>query len=72
MKGAAESLRYLRGITYEKRCENRRKMLATDARELLRIADIVERALADGSATVVGSKEKIDAMRDCFDTVSEI
>ena len=64
LRGSMCTVRYLRGISYEQSCEIRRKMLATDADELVRIADIIEKCVARGAVCVVGGKEKLDSIPD--------
>ena len=44
LKGTLATMRYLRGVSYEDECRIRGEMLKTDKAELLRIAEIIDRA----------------------------
>ncbi len=72
LQGSLAISRYLRGIDYEKECQTRREMLATDKDELLRIADIIEKITSTDAVCVVGGKEQLDACSDIIDTVLEL
>ena len=61
-RGAACTLRHLRGKTHEDILHIRQQLLATDSDELLRLADVIERATSDVAVCVVGGKEKLDAL----------
>ena len=70
LKGTVSATRYLRGITYEDECRARREILATDKSELLRIADIIDKALSTNAICVVGGKDKLEACE--LDAILEI
>ena len=61
-RGAACTLRYLRGKTYEDALRIRRELLATTPDDLLHIADVIERATQNAAVCVVGGKEKLDTL----------
>lgn len=71
LKGTLAATRYLRGITYEDECRIRREMLETDAEELLRIADILDKVCAKEAICVVAGKDKLDTCEN-LDTILEI
>ncbi len=72
MKGSSAAANYLRGVSYEKRCKTRKEMLETDANELKRIADILDKVAKTDAICIVGGKEKLDACAEIIDTVLEI
>ena len=63
LRGSTCTMRYLRGISYEDSCAIRRKLLSTDADEIARIADIIEKCVSEGAVCVVGGKEKLDTIQ---------
>ncbi|MBQ8689471.1 MAG: insulinase family protein [Clostridia bacterium] len=71
-RGAFATARYLRGISYEESCEIRRSLIETDAKELLRIAELIERCVADGASCVVAGKEKLATLSGELDCVLKI
>ena len=71
LKGTLATTRYLRGITYEDECLIRREMLETDAEELLRIADILDKVCKKEAICVVAGKDKLDTC-ESLDTILEI
>ncbi len=62
VRGAACTLRYLSGRTYEDAMRVRRQLLETDSTELLRLADVIEAAMQDTAVCVVGGIEKLESM----------
>lgn len=62
MAGAGATVRYLRGISYERECELRRSMLGVNSSELLKIADSVEKSVRGGAVCVVGPREELEAI----------
>lgn len=70
--GDAANAEYLSGTSYEDACRIRREMLATTSKELCEIADMLERALANGAVCVVGGKDKLAACDGCLDTVFDM
>ena len=69
LKGAVSATRYLRGVTREDEMRTRREILSTDSAELKRIADVLERALADASVSIVAGKDKLDAAAEYIDKI---
>ncbi len=72
VKGYISTLKYLRGIDYERDCEVRRGMLATDSAELLKIAELIDKANAKSAVCVAASKEILEAMREKPEVILEI
>ena len=62
-KGTIATSHYLRGITYEDECRIRREMLRTDADELLRIADVIDKICEQNAVCVIAGKDKIDTCK---------
>ena len=62
MRGAACTLRYLRGRDHEDAMRLRRELLSTDNEELLRLADVIEETVGNGAVCVVGGKEKLESL----------
>lgn len=60
MTASLATVRYLRGISYERRLAIRRALLNTDKDELLRIADILEKCISGAAVTIVGGKDKLE------------
>ncbi len=56
--------RYLCGLTFEKECEYRRQLLATTREDLLRCADAIDAAFADGHFAVVGPRTALASLPD--------
>lgn len=63
LKGVVAASHYLRGITYEDECRARREMLATDADELMRIADVIDRICEQNAVCVIAGKDKLDTCK---------
>ncbi len=61
MKGGASDSFYFRGITWERRCKLRQELLDASTEGLLRIADQLRVALAEGSVCVIGAKQQLEA-----------
>lgn len=61
MRGMGATQRYLRGISYDDECALRESMLSTDAAELCRIADVIEKCVSRAAVCVVGAKNLLDA-----------
>ena len=59
MKGQVADSLYWRKISWERRCELRRKLLDTTADKLILLTDILEKAM-EGGVCVIGSREQID------------
>ncbi len=72
LKGAIARSRFLRGIDYEAECKARREIIETDAKELIRIADIIDKVTNSNAVCIVGGREQLDAASDIIDTVLEI
>lgn len=62
MRGAACTLRYLRGRDHEDAMRIRQELLSIDNDELLRLADIIEEVIGNGAVCVVGGKEKLESL----------
>jgi Zn-dependent M16 (insulinase) family peptidase len=71
LKGVIAASRYLRGISYEDECKTRREMLETNADELLRIADVMDKVCNSGAVCVVAGKDKLDTCTN-LDSILEI
>lgn len=72
LKGTLKTARYLRGITYEDECKSRKQILDTDAAELNRIADLLDKVCETGAVCIIAGKDKIDTCAEIIDTVLEI
>ena len=72
LKGSLATVRYLRGISDDDARRTREQLVATDKAELIRIADILDKLVAEGSVCIVGGKDKLDACKEIIDTVLEI
>lgn len=59
IRGTLTNVRYLRGISYEDCCARRAELLATDAKELLRVADIIERCVSLGGSCIVAGEDTL-------------
>ncbi len=59
MRGAACTLRYLRGRDHEDAMRIRQELLSIDNDELLRLADVIEETVGNGAVCVVGGREKL-------------
>ncbi len=62
MKGAACTLRFLRGRDHEDSMRIRQELLSIDNDELLRLADLIEETVGNGAVCVVGGREKLDLL----------
>jgi Zn-dependent M16 (insulinase) family peptidase len=71
LKGVISTTRYLRGKTYEDECRARRELLETDKRELLRIADILDKICDNAPICIVAGKDKLNGCKE-IDTILEI
>lgn len=72
MRGYISTLKYLRGIDYERDCEVRRAMLEIDSEELVTIAELIDKANEKSAVCIAASKEILEAMREKPDTLLEI
>lgn len=72
MRLSASSLRYLRGIIYERECEIRRSMLSTDSGTIKKIADIIEKCVNSSAICVVGGEDKLDSMSGLLEEILKI
>lgn len=72
LMGSVQTMRYLRGISYEDECKSRREILATDKAELLRIADVIDKVCQLNAICIVADKAKLDTCADIIDTVLEL
>ena len=71
LRGTVATSRYLRGVSYEDECRTRRELLSTDATELMRIADLIDKVCNNASVCVVAGKDKLDTC-DMLDQILEI
>ena len=62
MRGAACTLRYLRGRDHEDAMRIRQELLSVDNDELLRLADVIEETVGNGAVCVVGGREKLEPL----------
>lgn len=62
----------LRGETFESRTRQRREILNTSSGDLLKIADILEKIIADSGSCIIGGKAQLDAAADKIDSIIEI
>ena len=72
MKGYISTMKYLRGIDYERDSEVRRRMLATDYEELLKIADLIDKASQNSAICIAASKEILEGMKEKPEVLLEI
>lgn len=63
-RGYQATVRFLRGLCYEKRLELRRQLLKADRQSLLRVAELAEKVNESGAICVFGSKEHLSAMTE--------
>lgn len=61
---------YFSGITYEDRCEKRKKILSTTKEDILKIADIYQKSMEEHSICVVGGKHLLEKLE--LDTIHEL
>ena len=69
--GVANS-QYLRGIGYEDICREREETLSTTKEDLLRLADLLDRAADQNAYCIVAGKEKLDAAGDLIRATLEL
>ncbi|MBQ4071566.1 MAG: insulinase family protein [Clostridia bacterium] len=62
--GTLANIRALRGTTYEEECAVRASLIDTDSAELVRVADLIDRMLADAPYCVIGPLERLKEMKD--------
>lgn len=67
--GIAADGMYFRGITFEERCDVRRRMLELDCGDLIKAADALENI---GSRCVFGSKEAVSSCGDLIKNVESL
>ena len=70
MQGRTDMLRYLSGLTVEKRRRYRRQMLTCTAEDLRDLADLIEGLLRESGIAVVGSEQKIRENEALFGSVT--
>lgn len=63
LKGTLAASRYLRGTTYADECRLREEMLQTDKKELMRIADVLDKLCEKEALCVVAGKDKLPACK---------
>ena len=63
---------YIRGESYEDRKERRREILKTSSEDLLKVADVIEKATEASGYCIVGGRDKIDAFGDKLDSIVEV
>ncbi len=63
LKTTLAATRFLRGVSYEDECKMRREILTTDSKELMKIADILDKICSLDCICIVGAKEKIDTVK---------
>ena len=51
---------YFSRTTWEERCKTRNQLLHTDAKQLLQVADVLEKTLNEGGICVVGGQPQLD------------
>ena len=69
-QGRTDMLRYLSGLTVEKRRECRRQMLHCTVEDLRGLADLLEGLLRESGISVVGSDQKIREQEALFGSVT--
>ena len=72
VQGALVLVSHLKGETFEEKAARRREILSTTSKDLLDIADTLEKLIADSGVCIVGGKAQLDAAKDKIDTVIEI
>jgi len=66
--GSLSAMRYLRNISYEDVCKTRREILETDSDELIRIADMLDKAFENEALCIVAGKNKLDECEKIIDS----
>jgi len=63
---------YLRGESYEDRVQRRREMLKTSKADLITVANMLEKMIADSGSCIIGGKAQLDAAKEKIDSIIEI
>ena len=72
LMGSVQTMRYLRGISYEDECRRRKEILGTDKSALMKIADLLDKVTEVNAICIVADKEKLDSCKEILDTVLEL
>lgn len=70
--GAEATVLYMTGVTEADEIKVRESMLSFGKSELLRLADVTDRAMRSGGVCVVGSAEQIESCKDILKAKAEI
>ena len=70
--GAVTMVSVLRGKSYEDEVIESREGLRTSKEDILAVADLLEKVIADSGICIIGGKAQLDAAKDKIDTVIEI
>ena len=70
--GAAAVSLYLRSLSQDERVARRRELISTTKDDLLRAADLVDKACREGFITVVGGRDKLEACGEKLDKIIEV
>ena len=64
--------RWFRGLTYEIRQQSREKVLSMTADDLRSLADVIDRAMNEGSICIVGSRETIASIDEELEVLKQL
>lgn len=72
LMGSVQTMRYLRGISYEDECRRRSQIVSAGKEELLKVADLLDKVTEVNAICIVADKEKLDSCKEILDTVLEL